>query len=159
MKVHLKQIPAEGLHIEGEDKGVDLDIGGGEYLKYLSPVNYSLDVGLSESGLFATGTLGIDLELECVGCLEKFEYPLRVNDFAMQTELEGAETVDLTPFIREDILLNLPHYPRCDWDGRKVCQGALQIKSKAGSDTKSEPPPTAAKAWNELDKLKVKKKK
>jgi uncharacterized protein len=159
MKVHLKQIPPEGSHIEGEDTSVDLDVGNEEYLKCLGPVKYSLDLGLSESGLFATGTLEINLELECVGCLEKFKYPLTVSDFALQTELEGAETVDLTPFVREDILLNLPHYPRCDWDGRKVCQGALQYKSKAGSDKEPKPQQPAVEAWNELDKLKVKRKK
>ena len=159
MKIHLKQITPDGLHIEGEDHEVDLDLGGEEYLKCLGPVDYSLDVGLSGTGLFATGMIGIDLELECVGCLEKFKYPLRVSDFAMQTELDTAETVDLTPFVREDILLSLPHYPRCDWDGRKVCQGALQFKSKASPDVGHEPLSSAAEAWNELDKLKLKKKK
>jgi uncharacterized protein len=157
MKVHLRQIPLEGLHLEGDETGIEFDSKEG-YLKCLGPVRYVLDVGLSESGLFATGTLGVDLELQCVNCLEKFKYPLRVEDFALQTELEGAETVDLTPFMREDILLNLPHYPRCDWDGRKVCEGALKFKSDAAPATARKPIP-APEAWNELDKLKVKKKK
>jgi len=157
MKVHLRQIPEEGLHIEGEESHIDLDPGD-EYLKCLTPVQYTLDVGLSEDGLFATGAVGVDLELQCVSCLEKFEYQLRVPDFAMQTELEGAETVDLTPFVREDILLNLPHYPRCDWDGQKVCEGALRFTGKAAPEKASEPIP-AAEAWSELDKLKVKKRK
>lgn len=156
--MHLRQIPPEGLHIEGDETGVDLDTGD-EYLKPLSPVHYSLDVGLSDSGLFATGMIGVDLEMECVGCLEKFKYPLKVEDFALQTELEGAETVDLTPFVREDILLNLPHYPRCDWDGRKVCEGSLKFKSKAADPDSAREPIPASEAWSELDKLKVKKKK
>ena len=157
MKVHIRQIPLEGLHLEGEEKGIEFDTGD-EYVKCLTPVNYSLDVGLSETGLFATGTLGIDLELQCVKCLEKFEYPLWVEAFALQTELEGAETVDLTPFMREDILLSLPHYPHCDWDGQKVCNGSPGFKSMVDQDAAREPIP-ASEAWNELDKLKVKKKK
>lgn len=144
--------------MEGDDTGVDLDVSG-EYLKALGPVHYSLDAGLSGTGLFATGTLEIDLERECVNCLEKFTYPVRIGDFAMQMELEGEETVDLTPQVREDILLNLPHYPRCDWDGRKVCEGALKFKSKTGRNVAPEPLAPAAEAWNELDKLKVKKRK
>ena len=158
MKVQLRQIPVEGLHLEGDDDGVDLDVSG-DYLKVLGPVHYSLDIGLSEGGLFATGTLALDLERECVNCLEKFKYPLRVEAFAMQMELEDSETVDLTPQIREDILLNLPHYPRCDWDGQKVCEGTLRFKSNAGPDKAREPLSPAAEAWNELDKLKVKKRK
>ena len=157
MKVHIRQIPLEGLHLEGEEKGIEFDTGD-EYVKCLTPVNYSLDVGLSETGLFATGTLGIDLELQCVNCLEKFKYPLKVEAFALQTELEGMETVDLTPFIREDILLTLPQYPHCDWDGQKVCNGSPEFKSMVEEETAHEPI-AASEAWNELDKLKVKKKK
>lgn len=158
MKVHLRQIPEEGLYIEGDDSSVDLDVGE-EYAKPLGPVHYALHVGLSGSGLFATGKIGVDLELECVKCLEKFTYRMRLEDFALQTELDGGETVDLTPFVREDILLNLPHYPRCDWDGQKVCEGALKFKSNATPDTAREPLSRAAEAWNELDKLKVRKRK
>ncbi len=35
-----------------------------------------------------------------------------------QIDRTGPELVDLTPAIREDILLALPPYPRCDWDGK-----------------------------------------
>ena len=37
-------------------------------------------------------------------------------------ELRGPETVDLTPSMREEILLNLPAHPHCDRDGDRVCQ-------------------------------------
>lgn len=156
MKVHLRQIPEQGLHIEGEDHGVEIDV---EFVKPLTPVHYSLDVGLSGTGLFATGKLEVDLELQCSNCLKKFKYPMRLEDFALQTELEGAETVDLTPFAREDILLNLPQYPKCDRDGGKVCQGTLKFESTAGPETARETLPPGPGAWDELDKLKVKKRK
>jgi len=158
MKVQVRNVPPEGLHIEGEDTGVELDVSG-EHLKALGPVHYSLDVGLSGDGLFATGTLEVELERECVNCLEKFTYPLRVADFATQVELNGQEIVDLTPQVREDILLNLPNYPRCDWDGRKVCEGALKFRKTAGDTAERELPAPASEAWNELDKLRVKKRK
>ena len=41
--------------------------------------------------------------------------------FAVHTELHGPETVDLSPFMREDILLNLPPHPRCDREVGRVC--------------------------------------
>ena len=147
MKVHLNQIPPEGLRIEGEESADFLDLES-EEIRAAGPLSYVLDVGLSEGGLFATGTLSIDLQLECVSCLEKFSYPLRVDDFAMQTELSGSETVDLTPFIREDTLLALPPYPHCDWNGERVCRGA----GRTTTDVSSE-----SHAWDELDKLKIRK--
>ncbi len=153
MKVHLKQIPVEGLHIEGEESERLLDVENPNF-RPLGPVRYSLDVGLSGSGLFATGTLEVDLEMECVTGLEKFIYPLKIESFAMQTELDGRETVDLTPFVREDILLALPPYPHCDWNGERVCAG---VQTKLVGDTKAGVPLSQVTvAWDELDKLKLK---
>src|SRR5438105_4621798 len=132
MKVHLKQIPPQGLHIEGEESADILDLKD-ENITPVSPVSYSLDVGLSHGGLFATGHLAADVQFECVSCLEPFVYPVRVENFATQIELGGAETVDLTPQIREYILLALPPHPRCDWDGKNVCKGAPRNTTEAAT--------------------------
>jgi hypothetical protein len=49
MKVHIKQIPPEGRHIEGEDPATILEpLDSGTVP--LTPVRHSLDVGLSEGG-------------------------------------------------------------------------------------------------------------
>jgi uncharacterized metal-binding protein YceD (DUF177 family) len=82
-----------------------------------------------------------------VSCLEKFLHEIRVPAFAVHMELHGPETVDLTPFMREDILLNLPAHPHCDRDGDRVCKGK-QI-AIAGQDTKRK------SDWSALDKLKL----
>jgi uncharacterized metal-binding protein YceD (DUF177 family) len=152
MKVHLNQIPVEGLHIEGEDPAKILDLQDPN-VRPVSDVRYSLDVGLSEGGLFATGEVGVDLELQCVSCLERFRYPLRLPAFACQIELTRSETVDLTEPVREDILLALPPHPHCDWTGERVCPG-LEYRSK----TEATDAPLAAKpdAWEALDQLKLK---
>lgn len=149
MKIHLHQIPPDGLHIEGEESADILEISQ-ENVRPIGPVSYSLDVGLSEGGLFATGNLHVDLELECGVCLEKFCYSLAISDFAMQTELEGSETVDLTPQVREDILLALPPYPHCNWNGEKRCAGVQVVD-------RDNPPKSADEAWSELEKLNIKK--
>jgi len=152
MKIHLKQIPVDGLHLEGTEPSKILDLED-RSIHPAGDIQYSLDVGLSDGGLFATWKLGVDLDLECVGCLERFRYPVRVTDFACQLDLAGAETVDLTEPVREDILLALPPHPHCDWNGERVCQGvAYRAKSEAADA------PLAAKpdAWGALDQLKLK---
>ena len=152
MKIHLRQIPAEGLHIEGTDPRSILDLQD-RAVQPLSDVQYSLDIGLSDGGLFATGQLGVDLELECVACLEHFRYPLRVRDFACQVELTGSERVDLTEPVREDILLALPPHPHCDWNGERVCQG---VSYRAKTPTADAPLAAKPDAWGALDQLKLK---
>jgi uncharacterized protein len=148
VKVHLKQIPPEGLHLEGEE---DCLIGEleSEWTRCAGPMQYKIDIGVAEGSLWANGSLTQPIEVACVSCLEKFVYNVNVPAFAVHTELQGPETVDLSPFMREDILLNLPAHPRCDREGARVCKAA-----------KSEAPPPVAKRkpdWSALDKLKLKK--
>lgn len=148
MKVHQNQIPPEGLHLEGEDSPDILELDDPS-VHPLGPVRWALDIGLSGGGLYATGKLAVDLGLECVSCLRKFTYLLRVDDFATQVDLKGPETVDLTDQVREDILLALPLYPHCDWNGQNVCKGATRESMES---------PGESHTWDELDKLKFKSK-
>jgi uncharacterized metal-binding protein YceD (DUF177 family) len=76
---------------------------------------------------------------------------IEVPDFALLTELGGPETVDLMPFAREDILLNLPAYPRCDRLGGRVCPAPHEHLARADADDAA-----AAQRkpdWSALDKL------
>jgi uncharacterized metal-binding protein YceD (DUF177 family) len=152
MKVHLKQIPAEGIHLEGKEETDILEVTDSQ-IRPLGSVEYSLDVGTSENGLFATGNVGVDIGLECVSCLKRFVFPLRVPNFAVQIELTGSESVDLTPWIREDILLALPVHPHCDWDGKTKCVGPRLNELNVAED------PKGPNAWDALDHLNLKRRK
>jgi len=149
MKVHIQQIPPEGLRVEGKDPSSILDLRESG-IRPVSSVEYSLEVGLSEGGLFATGRVGVNVELQCVSCLEHFEQAITVEDFACQVELTSAETVDLTEPVREDILLALPAHPHCDWSGERVCQGV-----PADALLLSETEILAPEVWGALDQLKL----
>jgi len=146
MKVHLKQIPAQGLHLKGEEDCPIQDLES-EGIRCAGPLYYDLDLGVAGRALWANGSLSLPVDLRCVSCLEKFAHEIRVPAFAVHMELPGPETVDLTPSIREEILLNLPAHPHCDRDGARVCR-AKQIES-AQQDTRRE------SDWSALDKLKL----
>jgi uncharacterized metal-binding protein YceD (DUF177 family) len=154
VKIHLKQIPAEGLHLEGEEACPipELEADG---IRCVGPMRYKIDIGINGSSLWANGSLTQPVELSCVACLERFVQEINVPAFAVHTELLGPEVVDLTPMIREDILLNLPPYPHCDGDGKRKCKGA-----SAPESTIEEKLEAAAKRehdWEALDKLKLRK--
>ena len=149
MKVHVLQIPEEGAHYEGEEPSEVLELNS-DRAWAIGPIAYALDVGLSEGGLFATGTLSVPIECECVRCLEKFRRSLNVDDFACQVELEGRETVDLTEHLREDILLTLPAHPHCDWNADKVCKAEFR-----DAPSEAEPLDDHRDVWKGLDQLKL----
>jgi uncharacterized protein len=150
MKIHLKQISAEGLHVEGEEECPIAEVIGQE-VRCAGPLRYSLDVGLSGDALWANGTLSQPVEVNCVACLEPFVHTIEVNPFALHTELTGPEIVDLTPMMLEDILLNLPAYPRCDRDAGRTCAAA----TAEASDELAEAERKREAAWSALDRLKL----
>lgn len=148
--VHLNQIPPEGRRIEGEADAGFLDLGA-IGAKACGPVRYELDIGLSGGGLFATGRVSVPVEMTCVACLQPFVYPAVADPFAAQVEIGGLELVDLTPPVREELLLALPNHPRCDLIPGHSCP--YQGPESSGGGTQEN----AQSAWDQLDKLKTKR--
>ncbi|HEY4283767.1 MAG TPA: YceD family protein [Chthoniobacterales bacterium] len=148
MKIHLKQIPAHGLHLEGEEDCPIAELAT-ENIRCVGPLEYKLELGISDGSIWVNGSLKQPVELQCVSCLEKFIHVIEVPAFTVHRELAGPETIDLTPFIREDILLNLPAHPRCDRDGQRVCKAA-----PAPTPTQED---KRTPDWSALDKLKLKR--
>jgi uncharacterized protein len=147
MKVHLKQIPAQGLHLEGEEDCPIQELES-EGIRCVGRLRYDLDLGVAGGALWANGSLSQPVELRCVSCLEKFVLELRVPTFAVHMDLHGPETVDLTPSVREEILLNLPAHPHCDRDGDRVCKPKHLNTTEQQMKQKSD--------WSALDQLKLK---
>jgi DUF177 domain-containing protein len=151
MKIHLRQIPAEGLHLEGEEECLIPDLAT-EDVRCSGPLRYSLDVGISEGALWASGSLAQPVELQCVRCLEPFPFNIEAKAFSLHLDLTGPELIDLTPYLREDILLNLPAHPHCDREGGRVCPAVTQSEPAAPtSDAEGKRSPD----WSALDKLKL----
>lgn len=148
MKIHLKQIPPEGLHLKGEE---DCPIAGleAEEIHCAGPLRYNIDIGISNGALWANGSLKQSVELRCVACLEKFVHQIKVPAFALHTDLPGPEVIDLAPFIREEVLLNLPAHPHCDRDGGRVCKAVDLVTSEQNAKRRSD--------WSALDRLKLRR--
>jgi uncharacterized protein len=157
LKVNLRHLAEHGIHLEGELPVAELDLGVEDELIHLnSPLSYDLSVELLHDALLVTGSLVLPLDCECGRCLKKFKTELKLNGWAAHLPLEGEEkvavdndSVDLTPFVREDMLLDFPQHPLC----RPDCAG-LKKNSKASQTEGSEEPKPAV--WAELDKLKLK---
>lgn len=157
LKVNLRHLEEHGLHLKGELTIADLDLCVEDELVHTeAPLHYDINVELLHHALLVTGSLSLTLDCECSRCLKAFKSDLSLKGWTVHLPLEGEDKVsidndcvDLTPFVREDILLSFPQHPLCKPD----CAG-LKPKgkaSKAGGDKLSK-----SEVWAELDKLKLK---
>ncbi len=157
IKVNLRHLAEHGIRLEGELPVAELDLGVEDELIHLqSPLRYDLSVELLHDALLVTGALTLPLDCECGRCLKKFKTELKLTGWAVHLPLEGEEkvpvdndSVDLTPFVREDMLLDFPQHPLC----RPDCAGLKKPDQAAKTEGREESKPAV---WAELDKLKLK---
>lgn len=158
--VNLRHLEQKDLTLKGELPVAELDIElRDEMVQLTKPLSYQLEFQQMEDGLLVRGKLTLPLNCECVRCLKPFEFTLKLADWACLIPLSGedaaplnGDTVDLTPFLREDILLELPQHPLCkpDCGGLKKPTGG-KAKQSAPADVKT------SSTWAELEKLKFRK--
>lgn len=154
--VNLRRLAVRAAALQGELTVADLDLESGDaMIGVTQPLRYDLEVERVNESLLVRGRLQIVLDCQCVRCLKCFPYAIKLDGGLGELPLEGEEAaavandcVDLTPFLREDILLAFPAHPVCKPD----CEG-LPIKSLSHSHTLGAGGRAAA-AWDELNKLK-----
>jgi len=156
--VNMQQLAREPLTLKGEMPAEELDLGvNDEMVQAKAPLRYDLTVEKLEDAVLAQGRLRLKLDCQCVRCLKPVKIELDLKGWAAHLPLEGEDAVavvgdcvDLTPHIREDILLGFPQYPACEPE----CGGLKGIspdRSKKTSDKTGLP----SSALSELDKLKL----
>ncbi len=155
--VNCRHLDAHSAHLQGEMPVEELDLDSrDEAIQTNQPLSYDLEVEQFEGGLLLTGELHLDLQCHCVRCLKEFTHRLNLRPWTRHVPLEGEEKaaivndcVDLTPYLREDILLEFPQHPLCDPE----CQGLP--KTYVGRPKNiSSAPESGSPAWDELNKLK-----
>ena len=159
--INLRHLEEHELHLKGELPVAELDLElKDDMCRAEKPLRYNLEVQAIETEILVQGELDLTLKCECVRCLKTFEHTLKLEKWALLLPLEGEEKapvdndcVDLTPYLREDILLEFPQHPLCETDcrGLPTKQAGKAKKATKPGDSQEEP-----SAWAELDKLKLK---
>ncbi len=158
--VNLRHLEAHNIRLEGEVPAEELDIETlDEVIQVGGPLRHDLEVQKLESGVLVQGRLRLVLECQCVRCLKPFKYELRLDHWTGHLPLQGEDRVpvtndcvDLTPYVREDILLEFPQHPLCKPECRGLPKSVFGKKKNTGS---SGPAELGASAWAELNKLKL----
>jgi uncharacterized protein len=155
LSVNLRHLDEHELHLKGELPVAELDFGvADEMMRLERPLCYDLTVEQLHDSLLVQGSLKLTLDCECVRCLKPFAHTLALENWALHLPLEGEDKVsvnndcvDLTPFVREDMLLEFPQHPLC----KPECAG-LKKKTKVHKAGVEEVKPSP---WTKLGKLKL----
>jgi uncharacterized protein len=156
--VNLRHLEDEDVILRGELPVEELDLDPrDELIQVTKPLRHELEVQLLDRSLLVRGWLRLTLDCQCVRCLKPFQRDLELNPWTCLLPLDGEESVpvandcvDLTPSVREDIILEFPRHPLC----RPDCQGLEKMKTGEAQDTGGRIEITPS-AWAELDKLKL----
>jgi uncharacterized protein len=148
------------LILQGEIEVEDLGIAGlDECIEPEVPLKYDFEASLASDGILIQGRMEISVLLTCVRCLKQVEKSFVFANWAGFVPLKGEDSlpvendcVDLTPVLREDILLAFPSHPTCE----SGCNGLLKTPGeKQGPDAGVNQSGHAPSVWDELDKLKL----
>jgi uncharacterized protein len=157
--VNLRHLEAHNVRQEGELPVEELDLEiRDELIEAREPLRYDFEVQKMEHSVLAQGSLELTLDCQCARCLKAFKCPVKLDHWACHLQLQGEESVpvvndcvDLTPYIREDILLEFPQHPLCDAE----CRGLPNtVSGKAKKPLSASQTETGSPAWSELNKLK-----
>ena len=159
--VNLRHLENRNLVLCGELPLAELDFAlRDDMIRVTQPLHYDLEIELLDDSLLVQGLLQLPLNCQCVRCLKDFEFNLELDPWTLHLPLEPLEDeeattikndcVDLTPLMREDILLGFPQHPLCrpDCGGLKKASVGKAKKIVGKDESKSA-------AWAELNKLKL----
>ena len=122
MKILVARIPEEGSHFEGCDPGSIMEMEEDPQIKAFGDVNYRLYAQHVSGELVVRGTLWSEAEMRCARCAEFFSTRIEVSDFLRSYPVpEGADSVDITEDMREEMLLHVPVFAVCSKECKGVC--------------------------------------
>jgi uncharacterized metal-binding protein YceD (DUF177 family) len=158
--INLRQLERQNLKLKGELAAAELELEGvDELIRVDDSLKYDLEAQKLEKIVLVQGSLKLTLKCECARCLKPFLQEVDLAGWVSHLALEGEEKalvsndcVDLTPYMREDILLEFPQRPLCKPEcgglTRRANRGAK--KTEAAGQSKEQ-----MSAWAELNKLKL----
>ncbi|MDD5706614.1 MAG: DUF177 domain-containing protein [Kiritimatiellae bacterium] len=125
MIVDVARLDREGERLTGElpAEALELDAATGELFQPAGGLRYDLRVQLLGEELLVRGQASQQFRCLCSRCAGSFTWEARDDEIAAAVAVPpgGEAFVDLTPELRDAILLSFPSHPLCRTDCRGLC--------------------------------------
>jgi uncharacterized protein len=153
--VDVARLDRGGESFTGETGAEVLELEADAIRRPVGGIAYSVHVEQVDHELLVRGRVSQRFRCVCSRCAEPFDLTVAENAFFADFPVEeGVEFVDLTPDMREAIILALPGYPVC----REECRG---LCARCGANLNREAcscgPAAGEGPWAALDLLGKKK--
>jgi uncharacterized protein len=155
LTISLEEFPETGRILRGELDpavfGIDSDS-----LRSTGPLSYELEAQLFETELVLRGSISAPFELRCDRCLALFPYTVELPGLALSYDVKGKLAIDITDDLREEVILALPSYPKCEISGLE-CEindtfGDFRLDKEPQSGVDSATP-SGESVWDALDQF------
>ncbi|MFA6931578.1 MAG: DUF177 domain-containing protein, partial [Lentisphaeria bacterium] len=151
--------PAEGIKLKGKVSFAELDIA--EEDRFYFPEDVYYDLVLAPAGgntVLVRGSVKANIAIICDRCNQEGHLSLAFSEVCHQYENAYGKVLDLTPDIREDILITFPQKFLCRFDCQGLCPlcgqdlnaGVCDCAGKSVAELLQEEDP-----WRGLDTLRL----
>lgn len=157
--LHLSQLEKQDVHLDGEKptSELELDLLNDELMTPSPSFQYDIHAELLGPEILVQGSVSVPFKFECARCLKPFDHTIELNPWSVAIPVKGEESpkdrgdsVDLAPWIREDVLLALPQHPVCS---ENCVVKALESQEDAEHDGHEQG--AKSDVWNALNNLKL----
>jgi uncharacterized metal-binding protein YceD (DUF177 family) len=155
LKIEPRGLPVDGVHLEGQLPASIFDLSDSDAPKPVSPLTLSIDVIRDDDDLVVTGRVSATFELVCGRCAERFQQEMVLDPYESLVPIENDDPIDLTTWLREDMLLALPPHPRCE-NGNvtpRECPAEGRFDPTADAAGEGSDEAQGSRAWDALDQL------
>ena len=156
MEIFISEIPEEGLHRNGILSANIFGLSLEDSIQPAGDITYDATIYHFDGVVTFEGSLKGQFQLQCNTCLEYFDYEADFSKWSSDLELDDdQQSFDLAEIIREDFLLDLPSYPRCDElvPGKHCPKAHFVVKIQKPLEEEAKPE-GSDDAWGTLDQLK-----
>jgi len=131
MKIDIRNIPPEGLFREENIPPEELDPET-EMVSLSGPVAVKAMIFRIGDILDINAAVSAVLKLNCSRCLCDYSLPL-AKAFRCDHRIEsGEEEADLTPYVRDELMIDYPVKPLCNDNCKGLCRGCGADLNKGG---------------------------
>jgi len=152
MIVQLDKLAEAGERFRGTLAPESMELVGDEGIACRGDLEYDLTLSLSGTELSYRGQIELAVAFRCCRCAEFFDARVRESSLeGLKAVPETANSADLTPELREAMILAFPNYPVCSANCRGLCSQCGVNLNESGCDCR---PPTDDR-WGALDQISV----